>query len=352
MKYNIDTEDTFKDTLIFWINLFFRDRSNNFSPHRVKKEDKSKLEELKIGFGRKYSNIDEIINACKGIRSLGVNGLQVYASPIKKLYDNLLNYGPASMKEIDQEHIKEFLSSTTQYLSPATRKSYKIAISAFFSFIDSKCLDYEFKIDLKKSGGSSRSSKLPAYMNDEEIDRFLDTLNNFPFSKKTAARNKAIIKLILFTGLRTDEALSLKKNELIKPYHKSDYYEVHVIGKGDKYRKLLLKSLFIDKELQEWLNYRTCKTDLVFCNQKGGKLSQAYLYRIVNKILNNANIYKEKNSIHLMRHTRLSSVYKHTKDLVLVQELAGHSDINTSKIYTHLDRDRIKHAADIGMGTK
>ena len=50
---------------------------------------------------------------------------------------------------------------------------------------------------------------------------------------------------------------------------------------------------------------------------------------------------------HFLRHTFASLLYMKSKDLVLVQEALGHADINTSRIYTHFDKDKLKVAMDI-----
>ena len=60
-----------------------------------------------------------------------------------------------------------------------------------------------------------------------------------------------------------------------------------------------------------------------------------------------ANINKSKKGPHFLRHTFASLLYMKSKDLVLVQEALGHADINTSRIYTHFDKDKLKVAMDI-----
>ena len=60
-----------------------------------------------------------------------------------------------------------------------------------------------------------------------------------------------------------------------------------------------------------------------------------------------SNINKSKKGPHFLRHTFASLLYMKSKDLVLVQEALGHADINTSRIYTHFDKDKLKVAMDI-----
>ena len=66
----------------------------------------------------------------------------------------------------------------------------------------------------------------------------------------------------------------------------------------------------------------------------------------MEKMLLVAGIRKEKNGAHMLRHTFATLLYQKNRDLVLVQEALGHADLNTSKIYTHFDKERLKIAAN------
>ena len=65
----------------------------------------------------------------------------------------------------------------------------------------------------------------------------------------------------------------------------------------------------------------------------------------MDKILLFAGIRKDKNGAHMLRHTFATRLYQQNHDLVLVQEALGHADLNTSRIYTHFDKERLKIAA-------
>jgi len=126
------------------------------------------------------------------------------------------------MKEIDEEIIVDFLTSSTGGLSDATKKNYRIAMINFFAYIDknneiSPGIGHHFAIELKNWRGlkGHAGQKLPAYLTQEEIAKFLQAIEDYPFREDVASRNRLLIKLILYTGIRVSEAINLKLKDII-----------------------------------------------------------------------------------------------------------------------------------------
>ncbi|MFA9374726.1 MAG: tyrosine-type recombinase/integrase, partial [Poseidonibacter sp.] len=109
----------------------------------------------------------------------------------------------------------------------------------------------------------------------------------------------------------------------------------------------MIKSKVIENDLKNWLDIRVCDDDFLVCNKSGNRLTQSYVSRTVEKILISAGIRKEKNGAHMLRHSFATLLYSKHHDLILVQEALGHADINTSRIYTHFDKDKLKKATEI-----
>lgn len=349
MRYDLDFCDTFDKTLLFWIERFVRNKLTTLSNSNV--NDKDKLASIIQELVRGTKSIDDLKILVKSARNIGLSGINTYFNPLVKLYDFLNNLGLASLKEVDEELLSDFLASSTSGLSDATKKNHRIALLALFTYIDKQNenmdgTSYLFKIELKNWGGlrGQSGSKLPAYMNKEEIKRFLDSINSFEFSLETAYRNRLILKMIIYTGIRVSEMLNLRLKDIFK---EDDVYVMQVRGKGNKPRVVMIKSIIIETDLQNWLNMRICNDDLLVCNKKGNRLTQAYVSRIVENILISAGIRKEKNGAHMLRHSFATLLYQKHHDLILVQEALGHADINTSRIYTHFDKDRLRATTNL-----
>lgn len=345
MKYPLDFKDSFEDTLRFWIERYIRFKLTSLSNRQVKDPQKLSqvIQQLTIG----TSSIEELSQLAKEARNAGLIGINTYYKPLEKLYDYLNALGPASLKEIDEETLVDFLTSATAGLSDATKKNYRIALINFFGYIDKNNEDkHLFDIELKNWGGlrGKAGQKLPVYLSEEEIATFLEAIDTYPFRSDVAARNRAIIKTILFTGIRVSEAIHLTTKDMIP---QGDVYLIKIVGKGNKSRVVMIKSEKIQKDLDEWLQKRKCQEGLLFCNNKGGALTQAYISKMVEKILLSCGIRKEKNGAHMLRHTFATLLYNKSKDLVLVQEALGHASLDTSRIYTHFDKERLLQAASI-----
>lgn len=352
MLYPIDFKDRFEDSLLFWMERFIHYKLNSLSNRQVK--DKARFANALNSLAKGVKSIDELESAAKEARNAGLIGINTYFKPLRNLYDYLVVFGAASLKEIDEELIINFLSAQTGGLSFASKKNYRIAMISFFSYIDRQNQDeneksHLFRIELKSWGGlrGSSAQKLPSYMSEDEIGRFLKAINEYEFKPVFQARNRLIIKIIIYTGIRVGEALLLRERDFIL---QNDIYLLKITGKGNKHRVVMIKKEHIEPLLFEWLNIKSIESEYMFCNKKGGALTQAYISRIVEKILISAGIRKEKNGAHMLRHSFATLLYRRKKDLVLVQEALGHASINTSRIYTHFDEDRLKVAASIMDG--
>jgi integrase/recombinase XerD len=350
LKYPLDCENTFSKTYLFWLSRFVRSKITSLSNRQVK--DKERLACIIQELIKGFNSVGELKKLIKEVRNIGINSIHVYFIPLEKLFDFLTNYGAASMKEIDQDLLSDFLASETASLSDATKKNYRIALISFFGYVDKQNEDdggysYRYGIELKNWGGLGGKGglKLPSFLNKDEVNRFIDGIAAYPFENVIfAARNRLIIKTILYTGIRVSEALNINIKDFVKD---GDAYIIQVRGKGNKPRVVMIKEDIIQADLRTWLEQKTCNNNLLFCNNKGNLLTQAYISRLVEKILLSVGIRKNKNGAHMLRHTFATLLYQKSKDLILVQESLGHADINTSRIYTHFDKDRLHKTTDI-----
>ncbi len=351
MKHPLEKLKDPTENLLLWIGRFLRYKCTSLSNSQVK--DQNKVFECLNDLNQACSS-SQLEKICKKVRNAGLLGINTYALPLLKFYEYTKKISLNSLKSIDEVMLAEFLSIYTGGLSLATKKNYRIALLGLFSYIDKQNQDeneksYIYNITLKNISGVNQSAgnKLPTHLNNEELEKFLEGIDKIEMSAKVRARNRLLIKIIVFTGMRSNEALQLKIKDFTL---ENGCYTILIKGKGDKYRAVMLKAFHIESLLKEWLIERELypvKNDLLFCNQKGSALTQAYLYRQVERIINFAGLRREKNGAHMLRHSFATLLYQKRHDLILVQEALGHASLNTSRIYTHFDKERLEEAASI-----
>jgi len=330
------------------MSKFIRYKINTLSNRNLK--DAKKLAEILRELHKGVDSIEKLRFLAKSARNIGIGGINTYFKPLDKFYEWISYIELDSLEQIDEEVVIDFLSSETGGLSDATKKNYRMAILAFFNYIskqnEQNGKSFQFRIELKNWGGLRGKSgqKLPEYLDEGELKRFVEAIDTYPFSHKIAARNRLIIKIILYTGIRVSEAINLKTKDFIDD---GEVYMLKIVGKGNKHRVVMIKKSHILSDLHEWQSIRNCNNNLLFCNSKGNALTQAYISRSVEQILISIGIRKEKNGAHLLRHSFATLLYQKSKDLVLVQEALGHASLDTSRIYTHFDKERLKQATQI-----
>jgi integrase/recombinase XerD len=144
------------------------------------------------------------------------------------------------------------------------------------------------------------------------------------------------------SGLRVSELINLSNRDII-----AESEIIRVFGKGSKERIVPIGSSalhWIERYNQEArpLFYQPGKSqDRLFLNQRGSPLSRMGIWKLLSKYALAAKI-KTKVHPHIFRHSFATHLLEGGADLRAVQEMLGHSDISTTNIYTHLDRDFIK----------
>lgn len=349
MKYPLDCEPDFDKSLLFWLCRYVKFKLNSLSNKELKSPQE--LAQVNFALSKGVWHIDELDALVKKARNAGLIGVNTYFNPLKKLYEYLMLYKLHSMTQIDEELLIEILASITASLSDASKKNYRIAVINFFDFLDKQNEEdgkaHLFDIQLKSWAGvvGAKGTKLPEFMSEDELKKFLDGVENADFKTNTT-RNKLIIKIIIFTGIRVSEAIGIKLGDISE---ENDLYIIRIRAKGNKYRIVMIKKELIKDLLNNIpINYAN-KDSYLFINKKGTPLTQAYVSRIVEQILFKSGIRKQKNGAHMLRHTFATLLYKKQKDLVLVQEALGHASLNTSRIYTHFDSDKLKLAAQVAQ---
>ena len=223
-------------------------------------------------------------------------------------------------------------------LKPASIFRKTESIRSFYRFL---MLEGEISKNPTKNFKTPRLiGNLPRFLSDSDMK----TLLSFPALEKfSLLRTVAAIELFYATGMRVSEALFLRLEAI-----NMEQGWVRVMGKGSKER-IVPVHLNAINALKSYLQARHLKfgsrkvSDELFVNKSGGKLSRVQMWKDIKKLAKLANVNKHIYP-HLFRHTFASHLLGGGADLRSLQEMLGHASLNTTQIYTHIQKSQLKAA--------
>lgn len=279
----------------------------------------------------------------------------------------------------------KYLSDYLEYLkyqknySDETIHSYSIDIEEFLDYINSECINicevgydvvkaWLINLDEKKNKSTTVSRKISSLrgfykylINNKVIDSNPFSLVSLPKKERhlprffyyneleemfqvpklntaLGQRDRLLLEMLYATGVRVSELVNIKVSDI-------NGEEIRVLGKGNKerivefgdYAEFILE-LYL-KEGYKHLNIK--KSEYLFLNNRGGKLTTRGVRYILDNIINKTTIDK-KISPHMLRHTFATHLLNEGCDLLTVQELLGHESLTATSIYTHITNDRLK----------
>ena len=169
-----------------------------------------------------------------------------------------------------------------------------------------------------------------AYLDNADVQRVLDGVD---LRSVTGLRLRALIELLLGTGLRISEALSLGR----APFDRGQSEET-VVGKGQKAR-----TVFFTARCRFWaqryLDRRVDDDPALFVTTgfPVRRLARADISRFFVLLKKKVGLEK-KLTPHVLRHTYCTNLLHHGADITHIKDLAGHEDIQTTARY-YLGKD-------------
>ena len=249
-----------------------------------------------------------------------------------------------SIKKIDdpskityQDLIDFFKELNEIGLSKTSAARYYSSLKGFFKYLFQN--NYIQTNPIEKVETPKLSKNLPHVLTFNEVEKILKQPN---IKEKLGLRDKAILELFYACGVRISELINIKISDLF-------FTEeiIRVLGKGSKERLIPIGESAIYwitnylKNSRSLLIKKLKSENYVFLNSRGSKLSRMGVWKIVDRYVREAGINKEVHP-HTFRHSFATHLLEGGADLRAVQEMLGHSDISTTQIYTHIDREYIK----------
>lgn len=230
--------------------------------------------------------------------------------------------------------------SRERHCGPAARARKTAALRAFFKYLKNKVLVLEVNpaIELESP---KLLKRLPRYLSLDESRQLLATVAGGETNWST--RDLCILTLFLNCGLRLSELCSINLADL----HEDSLV---IMGKGGKERTIYLNGACIDA----LADYRTERPvnglkepAALFISRLGRRISPKTVQYLLKKYLLEAGLDPRRYSVHKLRHTAATLMYKYGKvDIRALQLILGHASIATTEIYTHVDSDALHQAIE------
>lgn len=278
--------------------------------------------------------IEDFINYCIFEKGLSDKTKESYSYDLKMYITFLQKRKKENVKEITEEDITEFLKYRSNIQEATSTIAHNLTViknfHAYLLKIGVVVQDVSINISrpkLKKS--------IPRSLSMEDIDKLLDIQLDTVFDY----RNKAMIELMYGAGLRVSELISLD-------LHSIDFVNclIRITGKGSKERmvpigeySIYYLKLYLEKR-DSMLKKEACNA--LFLNNHGKRMTRQGFFKNLKQILKKQGL-REDIHPHTLRHSFATHLLSRGADLRSIQELLGHSDISTTKIYTHVSDEKV-----------
>lgn len=273
------------------------------------------------------------------VKGLSENTVDSYTSDLDKFLNYIKNYNLNTVNDIRLGNISSFIKYLRESngLSASSVNRCIVSIKQFFKYLLSEGF---IETDPTENLVTPRAGKsIPDTLSLEEVEKLLaEPLKELSFE---GIRDAAMLEILYSTGLRVTELVELKQTDIF-----NDQGYLITFGKGKKERLVPLGKKSIMKLSDYMQNSRPYIiknriSDYLFITRRGSKFTRQGFWKLMKIYAQKAGIIKSI-SPHTLRHSFATHLLERGADLRTIQVLLGHSDISTTQIYTHVERERLK----------
>ena len=241
--------------------------------------------------------------------------------------------GTEDLKKVDKKIIRNFIVSLSE------KKIQKRSINRKLSSLRSFYL-YLLKIGEIQVSPLETIPSLKFYaekripISEEEMENLGEILEK----ESGNSLVKLIIETLYQTGMRKSELCNILLEQV--DFSKS---EIFVKGKGNKQRVVPISENLL-KQMREYMVIRKPNEDsgiYFFVRENGKKLSEKFVYSVVNRYLSLITL-KKKKSPHILRHSFATHVLNNGAEISKVKKILGHSSLASTQVYTNGNIEQLK----------
>ena len=278
-----------------------------------------------------YINEKKVLNMSK-------NTILNYSRVLNTLFDHYARYEDTiDFYDIDRSFLLGFLESRGE-IATNTKNLYITVCKNFFTYVSVHNKDgVDFRTRFTDLKAKAKKSD-PVSLDNREYEVLTHYLSK-PIKPASFLqyRNRLILKLLLFTGIRASELLSISLTD-IEVLAEEGVYKILIYGKGNKERYVYISVETIQEELsyiEEYIRTHSFITQHITQTSKGRVMMRSELYLMIEKLFKRIGI--NKRGVHVLRHTFGKKLVQKNVNLSTIKELMGHENIQTTMIYARSD---------------
>lgn len=240
------------------------------------------------------------------------------------------------IKALDIFEFMNFVADERNNMS-STRQRKSSSLKSFFQYltVHEKLLSEDPTEQLTPP----KSKKaLPHFLSLEQSIELLHAVDG-----PEAERDRCILTLFLNCGMRLSELVAINIRDVIQ-----NNSTLRIIGKGNKERIVYLNQACMDA-IQSYLAVRpkdgVKDRDALFLSSRKTRISPKTVQFLVKKYLNKIGLSGPGYSVHKLRHTAATLMYRYGDvDIRVLQDILGHANLGTTEIYTHTSSSQMEEA--------
>lgn len=277
--------------------------------------------------------LEDFINYIKSEKRFSKHTITSYETDLNQFF----NYIQAECqitnpKDVSFKLIRNWISSLLENNLKSTSVNRKISsLKSYYKFL--LVSNYVETNPTLKLISPKSSKRLPVFVEKDNMDSLFD--KDFFEDSYEGTRDKLIIELFYFTGMRLSELINIKTSDIDKVNS-----QIKVIGKRNKERLIPITFNTL-KDLNEFINFYEIE-NFLFADGNGKKMYPKKIYRIVNKYLTKISSIKKK-SPHVLRHSFATHMLNNGADINAIKEILGHANLSATQIYTHNSIKKLKN---------
>ena len=268
-------------------------------------------------------------------RNLAQNTLESYKRDLSLYMNNCKNVG--DITDISEKMVQNFVN---EYRTDRAESSVSRMIASIRGFHRFLVLENATSINpAQYISTGSKSLRLPKTLSAEKVIEVIESISS---TDANTSRNKLIFEFLYGTGARISELVNTDLDDIDI---ESNIVKIR-FGKGSKQRiiplgkqlKIAMNSYLTRERNALVSSKKSCNSLLL--NSRGARLSRQSIWEVINKIALQNNLAEL--TPHTLRHAFATHLLEGGADVRVVQELLGHSSVNTTQIYTHITVERLR----------